>query len=135
MILLVSEQVHRNDKYYWKYQGNGEHINNWRYFRSKATSFFFLPFSKSCKMGTILVFQNTSSTSISVFFSCKSAFEPATEKQNKRKSREKGVTTRTLPMRVRYPSLKLMNSGITLHFVPPTQLILMRITRLLIKSN
>lgn len=97
--------------------------------------FFFLPFSKSCKMGTILVFQNTSSTSISVFFSCKSAFEPATEKQNKRKSREKGVTTRALPRRLRYPSLKLINSGITLHFAPPTQLILMRITCLLIKSN
>ena len=130
MISLVSEQVHRNDRVHWKYQGNGEHINNWRYFWSKAT-FFFLPFSKSCKMGTILVFQNTSSTSISVSFSCKSAFEPATEKQNKRKSRGKGVTTRTLPMRVRYPSLKLMNSGITLHFAPPTQLI----TRLLIKLN
>lgn len=133
MISIVSEQVHRNDKVYWKYQGNGEHINNCRYFRSKATFFFFLPFSKSCKMGTILVFQNTSSTSISVFFSCKSAFEPATEKQNKRKSREKGVTTRVLPRRLHYPSLKLINSGITLHFAPPTQLILMRITCLLIK--
>lgn len=52
---------------------------------------FLLPFSNWCKIGAILVFQKTSSTSISVSFSCTSAFETAKEIQ------EKAVNTGVYP--------------------------------------